>query len=76
MHKHAMARGVGEGGWFPRKFWNLEPMRLHLRPFLGKYNASRRPDNRVSHVQISTLSPHCVVRLSDNSLISQATPFL
>ena len=35
----------GSGGWSSGKFWNLEIMTLHLRPFLGKYDASRRPDD-------------------------------
>ena len=51
----------GSGGWSPGKFWTLEAMRLHLRPFLGKYDAFWRPDDRVSHIRISTLSAHCVV---------------
>ena len=33
-------------------------MRLLLRPFLGQYDASRRPDDRVSH---ECHSPHWVV---------------
>ena len=37
---------------------NLEAMRLLLR----QYNSSQRPDNRVSHVWISTLSTHCVIQ--------------
>ena len=49
MSKHATARGVWEHA-LPEKFWNLEAMRWLLRPFLGQYDASRRPDDRVSHV--------------------------
>ena len=60
----------------PEIFGNLEVMTLLLRLFLGQYDASRKPHNRV---WIFTLSAHCVVqhwfRLSDRSLISQATPF-
>ena len=42
----------------------VQAMRLHLRPFLGKYNASQRPDDTVSHVrvQIPTLSAHCIIQ--------------
>ena len=46
------------GAWghaSPGKFWNLGAMRLFLRPNLGQYDASRRPNNRVSH------STHCVI---------------
>ena len=71
----------GSGGMLPQKrFWNLEAMILLLRLFWSQYYASRRLDNRVSHVWVSTLSTHCVVqhwfRLSDRSLTSQATPFV
>ena len=45
MRKHATARGVWGHG--PLEiFGNLEAMRLLLRPFLGQYDASRRPDSR------------------------------
>ena len=58
----------------PGKFWNLGAMRLFLRPILGQYDASRRPNNRVSH------DGHCVVhqwcRLSDPVFYwPKATPF-
>ena len=33
----------------PEKVWNLEAMRLLLRPFLGQNDASWRPDYRVLH---------------------------
>ena len=40
----------GSGGMPPpENFWNLEAMRLLLRPFLGQNDASRRPDDRVLH---------------------------
>ena len=42
-------------------FWKLEAMRLLLRPFLGQNDASRRPDDRVLHAQISTISAHCAM---------------
>ena len=42
----------------PGKFWNLGAMRLLLRPILGQYDASRRPNDRVSH---ECHSAHCVV---------------
>ena len=64
MHKHAAARGVG--GMVPGNFWNLEAMRLYLRPFWGKYDASRRPDDRVSHVRMSTLP---IASYSNGSII-------
>ena len=49
---HAQERYTlgGPGGMLPQKnFLNLRAMRLLLRPFLGQYDASRRPDDRVSH---------------------------
>ena len=53
----------GRGIWGhapPEMFWNLEAMRLLLRPFLGQYNASWRPDDRVSHQWIANLFAHFV----------------
>ena len=72
MQKHATARGVW-GHAPPENFWNLEALRLLLRPFLSQYDASWRPDDRVSDV----CPLHCttLVWLSDRSLTSQATPF-
>ena len=49
MRKHATARGVC-GYAPPGNFCNLKAMRLLLRPFMGQYDASQRPDDRVSHV--------------------------
>ena len=46
MHKHTTGRRVW-GHALPENFWNLEAMRLLLRQFLGQYDASRRPDDRV-----------------------------
>ena len=55
----------------PGKFWNLGAMRLLLRPLLGQYDASRRPNNRVLHEYHSA---HCIVhqwcRLSDPVCLS------
>ena len=49
----------GSGGMLPHKnFLNLGAMRLLLRPFLDQYDASRRPDDRVSH---ECHSAHCVI---------------
>ena len=42
----------------PEKICNLGAMRLLLRPYLGQYDAFRRPDDRVSH---ECHSAHCVV---------------
>ena len=42
-----MQRGGGSGGILPKKFLNLEAMRLLLRPCLDQNNASRKPDDRV-----------------------------
>ena len=41
----------GSGGMLPpqENVWNLEAMRLLLRPFLDQNDASQRPDNRVLH---------------------------
>ena len=64
----------GSGGTLPPE--NLGAMRLLLKLFLGQYNASRRPDNRVSYVNIYPFCPlHCtpLVSVSINcSLITQA----
>ena len=49
MRKHTTARGVW-GYSPPETVWNLEVMGLLLRPFLGQYDAFRRPDDRVSRV--------------------------
>ena len=46
----------GPGGMLPQE--NLGAMRLLLRPFLGQYDASQRPNDRVSH---ECHSSHCVV---------------
>ena len=46
MRKHATVRGVG--GMFQENLWNLEAMRLLLRPVLGQYDASWRPAFRLS----------------------------
>ena len=43
----------GSGGMPPLN------MRLLLRPFLGQNDASRRPDDRVLHAWISTISARC-----------------
>ena len=48
MRKRATARGVW-GHSPPENFWNLEAMRLLLRPFLDQNDVSRRPDDRVLH---------------------------
>ena len=53
---------VGQWAWSPGKFWNVKAMRLHLRAFLGKYDASQRPYDRVSHLKITTLSVDCVIQ--------------
>ena len=51
---------------------DLEAIRLLLRPFLGQYGASQRPDSRVSHVWMSTLSANCAwFWLSNHLLISK-----
>ena len=57
----------------PEKVWNLEALRLLLRLLLGQYDASRRPDDRVSDVcPLRRTTWFC---LSDCSLTSQATAF-
>ena len=61
----------GLGGMLPQK--------IVSETIFGEYNAYQRPDDRVSHVWLPTLSAHCVIqhwfRPSDPLLISQATPF-
>ena len=79
MCKHATARGVW-GHAPPENFWNLEAMKLLLRPFLGQNNASRRPETEFymhEHLPFLPVAPYSTAwfRLSDRSLISQATPF-
>ena len=66
-------RGVW-GHALPGKILNLGAMRLLLRPILGQYDASWRPNDRVSH---ECHSAHCVVhhwcRLSDPVCLSAET---
>ena len=73
------ATAIGGLGYAaPENFWNLEAIKLLLGLFLTQYDASWRPDRIVLHAWTSTLSADCIVlavlvRLSDRSLISQAT---
>ena len=69
-----LVRLVVHGAWGhapPEIFWNSGIMRLLLRPFLGQYNASWRPDDKVSH---ECHSAHCIIlhwcRLSDPVCLS------
>ena len=61
----------GSGGMFPQK---ILAMRLLLRPFWGQYDASRRPDDRVWHEWMSTLSAHCVVYYWWTSVMKNLVP--
>ena len=49
-------------------------MRLLLRPFWGQYDASRRPDDRVWHEWMSTLSAHCIVYYWWTSVMKNFVP--
>ena len=59
----------GPGGMLPQE--NLGAIRSLLRPILGQYDASQRPNDRVSH---ECHSAHCIVhqwcRLSDPVCLS------
>ena len=70
---------------YPRRVWGhalsikFLPMRLHLRPFLGQYDASQRPEGRVSHEYLHFL-PIVLYTISVGFLIQfvyrpKATPF-
>ena len=63
----------------PENLWNLEAMRLLLRPFLGQkrcFSEVRRQSFTSVHEHLP-VAPYSTAwfRLSDRSLISQATPF-
>ena len=56
IRKHVTGMGVWRHAP-PENFWNLEAVRLLLRSFLGQYNASWRPDDRVPRVNIYPFCP-------------------
>ena len=77
VHKHATARGCG--GHAPQgNLWNLEAMRLLLRPFFGLFEVQTKEFHMNEHLLFCPLCCAACMnwfRLSDCSLILQATPF-
>ena len=79
MRKTLQLGGCG-GHVPPENFWDLEAMKLLKQLFLAQYDASQRPDNSFTCMNIYPFCPlHRTAltwfRLSDRLLISQTTSF-